>query len=147
MAAASAGDACAAAATGARAGADPPKAGAAGAAGPEDDAPAGAGAGAASPSAPGSGATPTAACRADDRPDEVNRSRLKVLFAGLTAENAAYVMKCLCLPDKKTGLATLVDHVPPVFRPLLTRSQGKLLGRTVARSPVAGRRCERQFGW
>jgi len=48
---------------------------------------------------------------ADDRLDEENRDRLKTLFAGLTEENAAYVMKCLCLPDPETGSSTLVDHV------------------------------------
>ncbi|HVS38638.1 MAG TPA: glycosyltransferase [Gemmataceae bacterium] len=48
---------------------------------------------------------------ADDRLDEDNRGRLRTLFAGLKDENAAYVMKCLCLPDKATGMATLVDHL------------------------------------
>jgi GT2 family glycosyltransferase/tetratricopeptide (TPR) repeat protein len=48
---------------------------------------------------------------ADDRLDEDNRARLRALFAGLQDDNAAYVMKCLCLPDQATGTATLVDHV------------------------------------
>jgi glycosyltransferase involved in cell wall biosynthesis/tetratricopeptide (TPR) repeat protein/predicted O-methyltransferase YrrM len=48
---------------------------------------------------------------ADDRLDEDNRARLRQLFAGLGEENAAYSMKCLCLPDKATGTATVVDHV------------------------------------
>jgi tetratricopeptide (TPR) repeat protein len=47
---------------------------------------------------------------ADDRLDEVNRERLRRLFAGLQADNAAYVMKCLCLPDAK-GVSTAVDHL------------------------------------
>src|SRR3989442_14987598 len=36
---------------------------------------------------------------ADDRLDEANRVKLGTLIAGLTDENAAFVMKCLCLPD------------------------------------------------
>src|SRR5205814_4141990 len=48
---------------------------------------------------------------ADDRLDEENRQKLRALFAGLKAENVAYVMKCLCLPDPVTGAATVVDHV------------------------------------
>jgi GT2 family glycosyltransferase/predicted Zn-dependent protease len=48
---------------------------------------------------------------ADDRLDEENRQKLRVLFAGLGSENAAYAMKCLCLPDAATGTATVVDHV------------------------------------
>ena len=62
-----------------------------------------------------------------------------MLFAGLTAENAAYVMKCLCLPDKKTGLATLVDHVRLCFVPFspAPRASSWANGRPVAgRSPV-----------
>src|SRR5439155_3684160 len=47
---------------------------------------------------------------ADDRLDEDNRGRLRALLAGLQDDNAAYVMKCLCLPDG-SGTATLVDHV------------------------------------
>jgi len=48
---------------------------------------------------------------ADDRLDEENRTRLRALFAGLKDENAAYAMKCLCLPDPVSGTATVVDHV------------------------------------
>jgi predicted O-linked N-acetylglucosamine transferase (SPINDLY family)/GT2 family glycosyltransferase len=48
---------------------------------------------------------------ADDRLDEENRQKLRALFAGLGEENAAYAMKCLCLPDAATGTATVVDHV------------------------------------
>jgi glycosyltransferase involved in cell wall biosynthesis/Flp pilus assembly protein TadD len=48
---------------------------------------------------------------ADDRLDGENRARLKELFANLPAENVAFVMKCLCLPDAATGTATVVDHV------------------------------------
>jgi tetratricopeptide (TPR) repeat protein len=48
---------------------------------------------------------------ADDRLDEDNRRKLLDLFASLKDENAAFVMKCLCLPDPQTGTATRVDHV------------------------------------
>jgi tetratricopeptide (TPR) repeat protein len=48
---------------------------------------------------------------ADDRLDEANRGRLRALFAALRDENAAYVMKCLCLPDPAGHGATVVDHV------------------------------------
>jgi glycosyltransferase involved in cell wall biosynthesis/Flp pilus assembly protein TadD len=48
---------------------------------------------------------------ADDRLDEDNRRKLRDLFAELKDENAAFVMKCLCLPDPQTGTATRVDHV------------------------------------
>ena len=48
---------------------------------------------------------------ADDRLDGDNRARLKALIDGLRDENAAYVMKCLCLPDPETRTATVVDHV------------------------------------
>ena len=48
---------------------------------------------------------------ADDRLDGDNRARLKALIDGLRGENAAYVMKCLCLPDPETRTATVVDHV------------------------------------
>jgi GT2 family glycosyltransferase/tetratricopeptide (TPR) repeat protein len=47
---------------------------------------------------------------ADDRLDEDNRTRLRALFAGLKGENAAYVMRCLCLPDAR-GVATAVEHL------------------------------------
>jgi hypothetical protein len=48
---------------------------------------------------------------ADDRLDEDNRTKLRALFSGLGHENAAYSMKCLCLPDPVSGSATVVDHV------------------------------------
>jgi glycosyltransferase involved in cell wall biosynthesis len=48
---------------------------------------------------------------ADDRLDEPNRQKLRALLAGLRDENAAYVMKCVCLPDPQSGVATVVDHV------------------------------------
>jgi GT2 family glycosyltransferase/predicted Zn-dependent protease len=48
---------------------------------------------------------------ADDRLDEGNRARLRALFISLSSENAAYVMKCRCLPDQQTGAETVVDHV------------------------------------
>src|SRR5262249_40424852 len=48
---------------------------------------------------------------ADDVLDEDNRGRLRALFASLTDEPAAYVMKCLCLPDAITHTATEVDHL------------------------------------
>jgi len=48
---------------------------------------------------------------ADDRLDEANRDKLRKLFGGLGYENAAYVMKCYCLPDPVTGVATVVDHL------------------------------------
>ena len=48
---------------------------------------------------------------ADDRLDADNRTKLRSLFATLKTENAAYSMKCLCLPDAETGTATVVDHI------------------------------------
>jgi len=48
---------------------------------------------------------------ADDRLDEDNHAKLRALFASLHGENVAYAMKCLCLPDQETGVATVVDHV------------------------------------
>jgi glycosyltransferase involved in cell wall biosynthesis len=48
---------------------------------------------------------------ADDRVDEANRGRLRVLIDNLPNENVGFVMKCLCLPDPKTGRSTAVDHV------------------------------------
>ncbi len=48
---------------------------------------------------------------ADDRLDDANREKLRILLAGLGDENAAYSMKCLCLPDPVTREATQVDHV------------------------------------
>src|SRR5205085_537668 len=48
---------------------------------------------------------------ADDRVDEANCASLRTLFASLGDDNAAYVMKCRCLPDPATGDATEVDHL------------------------------------
>jgi hypothetical protein len=48
---------------------------------------------------------------ADDRVDEPNHGRLRLLLERLPNENVAFVMKCLCLPDPKTGRSTAVDHV------------------------------------
>jgi GT2 family glycosyltransferase/predicted Zn-dependent protease len=48
---------------------------------------------------------------ADDRLDEENRRKLRALFDTLDGANAAYVMKCLCLPDPVSKAATVVDHV------------------------------------
>jgi tetratricopeptide (TPR) repeat protein len=47
---------------------------------------------------------------ADDRLDEENREKLRGLFASLGDEPAAYVLKCVCLPDA-SGVSTVVDHV------------------------------------
>ncbi len=48
---------------------------------------------------------------ADDRLDDENRAKLKLLVAGLAGANDAYVMKCLCVPDKPGAGGTVVDHV------------------------------------
>jgi glycosyltransferase involved in cell wall biosynthesis len=48
---------------------------------------------------------------ADDRLDNENRVKLKALLAGLTGGNEAYVMKCLCVPEKPGAGGTVVDHV------------------------------------
>ncbi|MGE3804185.1 MAG: glycosyltransferase [Gemmataceae bacterium] len=48
---------------------------------------------------------------ADDRLDDENRAKLKAFLAGLKDENVAYSMKCLCVPDRDSGTATVVDHV------------------------------------
>jgi glycosyltransferase involved in cell wall biosynthesis/tetratricopeptide (TPR) repeat protein len=48
---------------------------------------------------------------ADDRLDPENRERLRALLTGLQEENAAFVMKCLCVPREGSGAATVVDHV------------------------------------
>jgi tetratricopeptide (TPR) repeat protein len=48
---------------------------------------------------------------ADDRLDADNRVKLKTLFASLTGQNDAYVMKCWCVPDKPGAGSTVVDHV------------------------------------
>src|SRR5580765_6023272 len=48
---------------------------------------------------------------ADDRIDDLNKVKLRALFAGLRDENVAYVMKVRCLEDQATGTASEVDHV------------------------------------
>ncbi len=48
---------------------------------------------------------------ADDVVDNENCGKLRALFAGLQDDNAGYVMKCLCLPDPVTQMATSVDHL------------------------------------
>jgi glycosyltransferase involved in cell wall biosynthesis/predicted Zn-dependent protease len=48
---------------------------------------------------------------ADDRIDEDNRAKLRDVFDRLGDENAAYSMKCLCLPQGNRDDATVVDHV------------------------------------
>jgi tetratricopeptide (TPR) repeat protein len=48
---------------------------------------------------------------ADDRIDDTNREKLRALLASLGNDNAAYSMKCVCLPDPAGGTATVVDHV------------------------------------
>jgi tetratricopeptide (TPR) repeat protein len=48
---------------------------------------------------------------ADDRLDDDNRDKLGQLFASLGDENAAYSVKCLCLPEGPGGPATVVDHI------------------------------------
>ena len=48
---------------------------------------------------------------ADDRLDETNRSKLGKLLTELPSGMAGFVMKCLCLPDRKSGTATIVDHI------------------------------------
>jgi tetratricopeptide (TPR) repeat protein len=47
---------------------------------------------------------------ADDRLAEEDREKLRTLFASLGDEPAAYVLKCVCLPDD-SGVSTVVDHV------------------------------------
>jgi glycosyltransferase involved in cell wall biosynthesis/tetratricopeptide (TPR) repeat protein/predicted O-methyltransferase YrrM len=48
---------------------------------------------------------------ADDRLDNENRAKFKTLIAGLTGGNEAYVMKCLCVPEKPGAGGTVVDHL------------------------------------
>jgi glycosyltransferase involved in cell wall biosynthesis/tetratricopeptide (TPR) repeat protein len=48
---------------------------------------------------------------ADDRLDAANRDKLHKLFDGLSDINAAYVLKCLCLPSGESHTPTAVDHV------------------------------------
>jgi hypothetical protein len=52
---------------------------------------------------------------ADDRIDEANRARLRVLFANLPGENAAYLMRYVALDDGGPGRTSAVDH-PRLFR-------------------------------
>jgi glycosyltransferase involved in cell wall biosynthesis len=48
---------------------------------------------------------------ADDRLDGENRGRLRTLLANLTGGNDAYVVKCLCVPERPGAGGTVVDHV------------------------------------
>jgi GT2 family glycosyltransferase/predicted Zn-dependent protease len=48
---------------------------------------------------------------ADDRIDDDNRARLQALFDALPNGNAAYVVKCRCVPNGPGAPATVVDHV------------------------------------
>jgi tetratricopeptide (TPR) repeat protein len=48
---------------------------------------------------------------ADDRLDAPNRAKLGGLLGGLKKENAAYVLKCVCLPEGPGAAATVVGHV------------------------------------
>jgi glycosyltransferase involved in cell wall biosynthesis/predicted Zn-dependent protease len=48
---------------------------------------------------------------ADDRVDDANRAKLAALFGSLGHENAAYVVKCVCVPDGPGRAETAVDHV------------------------------------
>lgn len=48
----------------------------------------------------------------DDRVNEVNRAKLRQLFASLRkGEMQGTSMKCVCLPDPITGTTTAVDHI------------------------------------
>jgi hypothetical protein len=47
---------------------------------------------------------------ADDRIDETNRLRLGRLFANLSGENAAYLMRYVALDDGAPGRTSAVDH-------------------------------------
>jgi GT2 family glycosyltransferase/tetratricopeptide (TPR) repeat protein len=48
---------------------------------------------------------------ADDRLDADNRARLRSVLAGLSDDNIAYVMKCVCRSEQADGSVTVVDHV------------------------------------
>jgi tetratricopeptide (TPR) repeat protein len=48
---------------------------------------------------------------ADDQLDEDNRSKLRALFASLTDDNAAYLMRQHSLPEAISGAALVVDQV------------------------------------
>jgi GT2 family glycosyltransferase/predicted Zn-dependent protease len=47
---------------------------------------------------------------ADDRVDEENRERLRLLFASLGDDNAVYLMRTWSAPDAVTGSVVVVDH-------------------------------------
>jgi GT2 family glycosyltransferase/tetratricopeptide (TPR) repeat protein len=48
---------------------------------------------------------------ADDLLDEDNRGKFRTLLANLPEGNAAFAMKCLCLPNAPGDAGTVVDHV------------------------------------
>jgi GT2 family glycosyltransferase/predicted O-methyltransferase YrrM/predicted Zn-dependent protease len=48
---------------------------------------------------------------ADDRLDDANRARLQALLGSLPGHDAAFVVKCRCVPSEPGGTATVVDHV------------------------------------
>jgi len=48
---------------------------------------------------------------ADDRVDEENRRKLRALFAGLKAENIAYLMRCWSKTSVASGSVAAVEHV------------------------------------
>jgi glycosyltransferase involved in cell wall biosynthesis len=48
---------------------------------------------------------------ADDRVVADNREKLRAVFANLSDENIAHVMKCACVPQERGGTTTVVDHV------------------------------------
>jgi tetratricopeptide (TPR) repeat protein len=48
---------------------------------------------------------------ADDRVDRDNHDKLAALFATLKNDNAAYDMKCYCVPDPRNPSGTFVDHI------------------------------------
>jgi hypothetical protein len=47
----------------------------------------------------------------DEHLDDANREQLRALFANLKDDNAAYVLKCLCLPDPTSNSGAVVDHI------------------------------------
>jgi glycosyltransferase involved in cell wall biosynthesis len=48
---------------------------------------------------------------ADDRLDQANRQKLLALLNQLDQDLAAYVMQCVCVADRETGVETVVQHV------------------------------------
>jgi GT2 family glycosyltransferase/tetratricopeptide (TPR) repeat protein len=80
---------------------------------------------------------------ADDRLDEGNREKLRSLFASLRDENAAYVMRCLCLPDPQTRVSTEVTHVR-LFR---SRPDVRFEHRVHEQVLPALRRCGADVRW